>query len=289
MEKHGKLQWCRRGELPMLLDILTHRSIFSLCGKLTGHLAVRGWLRIATAFVRRRVNSVTAGWDNETQDPPLIQMLSDIIVRMAQKDPAQKDPAQGNWSVDGHEVTLWIDASSLATGIVVESGESLIEDACWLRPAREDKHINLAELNAMLRGINRVLQWKATVIHSKTDSACMHRWVTDALSGKARIHTKAASEMLIRRWFSTIKELVVEYELTVDVELIRSQANQADQLTRVPQQWSDVLWKETEPVCEHTSHTPTQWISWCEADIIFCQTSQPYDFEGSGSDGGQSM
>ena len=60
--------------------------------------------------------------------------------------------------MDGHEVTVWIDTSSLATGIVVESGESLIEDACWLRLACEDRHNNLAELNAMLRGINLVLQ-----------------------------------------------------------------------------------------------------------------------------------
>ena len=41
MKKHGKLQWSRGGELPMLPDILTRRSIFSLCGKLTGHLPAR--------------------------------------------------------------------------------------------------------------------------------------------------------------------------------------------------------------------------------------------------------
>ena len=87
----------------------------------------------------------------------------------------------------------------------------------------------------MLRGINLALQWKVTALHLKTDSACVHRWVSDALSGKARIHTKAASEMLIRQRLSTIKELVVDYELTVDMELVRSQANRADQLTRVPQ------------------------------------------------------
>ena len=169
MEKHGKFQWCRGGELPMLPDVLTRRSIFSLCGKLTGHLPVCGWLRVATAFVRWRANSMTACWDDEIRDPPLFQVLSDIIAQMA-----QKDPAQGDWSVDGREVTVWIDASSLATGVVVESGESLIEEACWLQPLREDKHINLAELDAMLR-INLALQWKATVLHLKTDSACVHR------------------------------------------------------------------------------------------------------------------
>ena len=49
----------------MLPDVLTRRSIFSLCGKLTGHLPVGGWLHVATAFVRRRANSVTAGWDDK--------------------------------------------------------------------------------------------------------------------------------------------------------------------------------------------------------------------------------
>ena len=159
-----------------------------------------------------------------------------IIARMVQKDP------------DGCEVTVWIDTSSLAISVVVKSGDLLIEDACWLQPAHEDKHINLAELDAMLKGINLALQWKATVLHLKTDSACVHQWVTDALSGKAWIRTKA-SEMLIRRQLSTLKELVVEYELTVNVEFVRSQVNQADQLTRVPQWWLDVLRKETEPVC----------------------------------------
>ena len=86
------------------------------------------------------------------------------------------------------------------------------------------------------------------------------------MSGKARIHTITASEMLIRQQLNTIKELVVEYELTIDVELIRSQANQADQLTRVPQRWLDVLRKEREPVYDasmeeqestHMSHSPT--------------------------------
>ena len=50
----------------------------------------------------------------------------------------------------------------------------------------------------MLRVINLALQWKATVLHLKTNSACVHRWISDALSGKASVHTKVASEMLIR-------------------------------------------------------------------------------------------
>lgn len=95
----------------------------------------------------------------------------------------------------------------------------------WLRSEREDKHINLAEIDAILRGINMALQWRATVGHLKSDSTCVHQWVSDTLSGMSRVYTKAATEMLIRRQLSTIKELVEEYKLTVDIELVRSHAN----------------------------------------------------------------
>ena len=86
------------------------------------------------------------------------------------------------------------------------------------------------------------------MIHLRTDSACVHRWISDTLSGKARVRTKAASEMLIRRRLSTLQELAAEYRLTINVALVKSQVNQADPLTRVPQRWLDSLRKEAEPI-----------------------------------------
>ena len=86
------------------------------------------------------------------------------------------------------------------------------------------------------------------MIHQQTDSACVHRWISDTLSGKARVQTKAASEMLIRQRMSMLHELVVEYGLMIDVALVKSHANRADPLTRAPQQWLDVLQKEAEPI-----------------------------------------
>lgn len=59
-----------------------------------------------------------------------------------------------------HEVTEWVNAtSSLGIGVVVESGGYLVDDACWLRPVHENKHINLSKLDARLRGVMLVLQW----------------------------------------------------------------------------------------------------------------------------------
>ena len=195
-EEHGKLRWRRDSECLKVPDVLTRHTVFSVCGWLIDHFPVCEWLHVANAFVKRRANAVTTGWDDETQDPMLRRMLEEIMLRSSQTDPAH-----------GQEVTMWVDASSLATGVAIEYDGAVIEDASWLRPVHTDKHISLAELDAVLRGVNLVLHWRASVIHLRTDSACMHRWISDTLFGKARVRTKAASEMLIRRRLSTLHEL----------------------------------------------------------------------------------
>lgn len=72
--------------------------------------------------------------------------------------------------------------------------------------------------------------------------------MSDTLIGKARVHTKAASEMLIRRRLETVKRLVTEYDLSVDVTLVTSNCNLADRLTCVSQRWYDTIKKDFEPV-----------------------------------------
>ena len=98
-----------------------------------------------------------------------------------------------------------------------------------------------------------------------TDSACVHKWVTDTLTGKARVHTIAASEMLIRRRLDALASLVKEYGLSVDVALVRSEHNRADSLTRVPQRWFDLVKKAAEPPYCASAMSPSEhdseWIS----------------------------
>ena len=95
-------------------------------------------------------------------------MLKVLITRVA-----LTDLAHGNWCVSGNDVT-WVDANSLTTG-VVESNLAPIEDASWLCWVGESKHINLVALDVMLKGVNLVLQWKATVIHPLANRLSMHR------------------------------------------------------------------------------------------------------------------
>ena len=118
-------------------------------------------------------------------------------------------------------------------GVALETNGAFIEDACWLRPINVAQHINLAELDAALKGINLALQWEATVLHLVTDSTCVHRWISDTLTGRAHVNTRAAGEMLVRRWLGNLRSLAKEYELTIDVKLVKSCQNRANSLTRV--------------------------------------------------------
>ena len=119
--------------------------------------------------------------------------------------------------------------------------DEVLEDAAWLRTDTDsDMHINLSELDAALNGVNLALAWGFTRIDLRTDSVTVQRWLTDALSGKARLRTKAQSEMLIRRRVAVFRQLVTEYDLSVTVKLVPSAANRADGLTRVPADWLKV-------------------------------------------------
>ena len=127
---------------------------------------------------------------------------------------------------------------------------TVTEDACWLRPTNDAQHINLAELYAALKGANLARQWEAAVLHLVTDLACVHRWISNSLTGKARMNTRAAGEMLVRRRLGTLRLLAKEYGLTIDVKLVKSCQNRADILTRVPRRWMDLLKEGREPVLD---------------------------------------
>ena len=73
------------------------------------------WLRVATAFVKRRANSSTSTWDEEIYDDSLRAMLEDTVRRVT-----HNDPAKVRWDVVGEQATVWVGARSLTLGIVVE-------------------------------------------------------------------------------------------------------------------------------------------------------------------------
>ncbi|KHJ41654.1 hypothetical protein D918_08301 [Trichuris suis] len=191
--ERGQLEWKRDNQVANVPERLTRRSVFSCCGKLVSHFPVCGWLRVAAAFVKRKVNDASESWDEVVDDKELRALLVEIAAAM--KTP---DPAEARWDVPGDAAKVWVDASALATGVAVEVNGSIVEDAAWLRPD-DAYHINMAELDAVIKGLNLALSWQMKKIELMTDSVTVHRWISDGLSGRTRLRTKAASEMLIRR------------------------------------------------------------------------------------------
>ena len=85
---------------------------------------------------------------------PCVQsaMLEDTVQRVE-----RNDPGKGRWDVVGEEATVWVDASSLALGIVIEVDGNVVEDASWLRSENSSSHMNMAELDAVITGANAAL------------------------------------------------------------------------------------------------------------------------------------
>ena len=149
--------------------ILTQRSVFSFCGKLVGHFPVVKWLRVAAAFIKRRVTNMIKGWNDEVINVPLTKMIKEVVTRVC-----HEDPMWGKWCVSSPELDIWVDASSLATRMSLEHDEAAVKDASWLWKERDTQHINSGELDAVLKGMNMALIWKATILHLQSDSACVH-------------------------------------------------------------------------------------------------------------------
>ncbi|XP_043219799.1 uncharacterized protein LOC122380580 [Amphibalanus amphitrite] len=230
------LQWTRDGGSPTQPPpVLTRRTVFAWAGQLTSHVPVAGWLRPAAAWMKRTANRLSPDWDTPIVNEELQRQVDEVSRRVL-----ACDPACGQWCVTGSNVTVWTDASSIARGVVLADPvtDAIIEDASWLRAeAERDVHINISELDAALNGVNMALAWGFRRLTLRTDSVTVHRWLSDALSGKARLRTKGQSEMLIRRRVAVFRQLVAEYELEVTIELVGSAANRADEMTRVPNAW----------------------------------------------------
>ena len=209
---------------------ITKRELFSLCGRLTGHYPVAGWLRPHCSFLKRLGSD--GSWDRPVSDS--VRKLMGDLAQRALAD----DPVKGNWYVnpDG-VVTVWTDASSLAMGVVIQVDDAIVEDATWLRKQSDHLHINVSELEAVGRGINLAIMWGFKAFTVATDSMTVLSWLDNTVGAHNRVRTKGAAQMLIKRRLMVIKEIINEYDLSVEFRFVPTIENKADQLTRVTKTW----------------------------------------------------
>ena len=230
----GELWYDRGNKLPDEIgERMTRRELFSLCGKVVGHYPIAGWVRIACSLVKR----MAAGyhWDD------FIGLEALTVMKEIFEQVRQDDPVKGPWSVPlERSGVVWCDASCLGLGVVLEIGGRVAEDIAWLRKKTDFNHINVAELDALVKGLNLAVKWNLNDVVLMTDSATVHGWVKLALSGDRNIRTKGAAEVIIKRRLCILKNLVDELDLKIEVRLVPSARNKADVLTRVKTKWLEL-------------------------------------------------
>ena len=96
-------------------------------------------------------------------------MIAESVERVTHKDPAQRE-----WCINEEEITVWVNTSSLALRALLEKDGAVLEDVCWSRPANDAWHINLAELDTMVKGVNLAQQWQVKRMCLRTDFFCVY-------------------------------------------------------------------------------------------------------------------
>jgi len=229
-KEKGVYVWRRSNILPVVSNEMTKREVFSICGKLVGHYPICGWLRVACSYVKRQID--VGGWNQEV-GPKVRMLVTNILERIG-----NDDPVKGQWDVPGDRSgTVWCDASSLATAAVLEIGGRIVEDAAWLRKKDESGHINLSELEAVLKGINLSLAWGLKDLVICCDSQTVCGWLQAIIGNDSKVRTHGLSESLVRRRLGIVKDTITEYGLEVEIRYVPSKLNKADVLTRVPKDW----------------------------------------------------
>lgn len=234
----GNLIWRRGNRIPEVGDKVSRRELFSVCGQLVGHYPVAGALRVACGYVKRY--SGGSSWKDSvgkrTRD-----MLQELVEKVR-----RTDFVGGRWCVlSAENGRVWCDASSLALGCALEIDGAIVEDGSWLRKKDDGAHINMAELDSVLKGVNLAAKWKVRNLQVMTDSATVFGWMNSALFDTHKIRTRGMNEMLVKRRLSVMKELCEEFGMKVSVKWVESAANKADELTRVPSSWLEAV--RTEP------------------------------------------
>ena len=94
---------------------------------------------------------------------------------------------------------------------MLEIGGKVVEDMAWLRKQTDVTHINVAELEAIVKGLNLAVKWGLTVVEVMTDSATVLGWLNSVLVEDCRVKMTGMSEMLVRRRLAVVEETAKEY------------------------------------------------------------------------------
>jgi transposase InsO family protein len=234
LQNHKDGTWSRRTELPRL-EHETKRGVHKWTGRLVSHLPIAGWLRPACSALKRLCSGID--WDDRLDErtKKSCKKLEKMLVDRG-------DPAKGAWSYDKtKEWILYTDASLTAYGAVLMIGDTYVEDRTWLRKPGDKRHINVAELIGVYRGLSLIADYRSAlkieypaVIQLKCDNKSAVAWLSRA-EQRHWVAVKGLSAKVIEKTLHDIADTCKALQIELKVELIPSEANKSDPLSRVPE------------------------------------------------------
>ena len=233
-DDQGRTIWRRRDMDLAPPTSPTRRSVFAWCGRLTGHYPVCAWLRPACSYLKRLATGDCRSWDDPVS-PAVVECCDMLFAKLS-----TADPVRGLWDVNAGEHSIWAvwcDASNLATGVALELDGEIVEDASWLRPVQDKRHINVAELDAAIKGLSLAVKWHVRRVILNTDSKTVAAWLTQVVGGLQRVRVGGLHEVLVQRRLQIVNDLITTTGMDVVVAWVPTDSNKADGLTRVPPAW----------------------------------------------------
>ncbi|KAF4647766.1 hypothetical protein FOL47_004158, partial [Perkinsus chesapeaki] len=149
-------QWVRKSPVEILLKTVpeTRQQLASLLGKLTGHYPCARWLRVTCAMITRLLATIERVTSTQ-YDFPLPESVKSIVADLHNYIHEHGDPCSGQWYINPDaEWVLYTDASRHALAGVLTIGGTICEDRAWLRPRECRRHINVAEIEAVVRSLD---------------------------------------------------------------------------------------------------------------------------------------
>ena len=88
----------------------------------------------------------------------------------------------------------------MATGVSVEIDDVMVENVVWLRKKSDYNYINVAELDAIIKGINLPLKSGLKDVEIRTNSVTVRSWIHSMTTNEKMVRTKGAAELSCTVW-----------------------------------------------------------------------------------------
>ena len=118
--------------------------------------------------------------------------------------------------------------------MVLEADEAVMEDQSWLRPADDQRHINVAELDAVVKGLTLAVSWNVKELTVMTKSQTVFGWLNALFHSTQRVKVSGLHEVVVKRRLQIISDTIDASGLIVGEEWVPTRVNVAEKLTRAP-------------------------------------------------------